>query len=229
MNVSELLHGVHWHLWKSYEYPGCLRILRRLNCERALSPSDWRRLCVDQLRRLLTLAGRRVPYYSALFRECRVDPETADLPEALEQIPLLTKDAIRANSDRLINVSVDASSLVENATGGSTGSPLKFCQDKHYRTVAVALDAFVRQWWGITPLERTASIWGADREFHELSMRERFYQWRSRLRSMNAFRMRDDDLLEFCRMLRRWGPPYLTGGATRSPNHTACAKFGVVL
>lgn len=214
MNVIELLHDCHWRLWKSYEFPGCLRILRELSRERSLSPDDWRRLNAERLRRLLAFAGNHVPYYSELFRECKFDADTADLPDALEQIPLLTKDAIRGNLDRLTNTSANSSSFVENATGGSTGTPLKFWQDKHCNVTAVALDAYVRQWWSITPNARTASIWGADREFHELSARERFYQWRSRLRLMNAFRMRDADLLDFCQTIRRWRPPYLTGYAS---------------
>lgn len=214
MNAIELLHVCHWRLWKSYEFPGCLRILRELNRERSLSPGDWRQLNAERLRRLLVSAGNHVPYYSDLFRECGFAPEAADLPDALEQIPLLTKEAIRRNLDRLKNTSAKSSSLIENATGGSTGTPLKFWQDKHYNTTAVALDAFVRQWWNITPNARTASIWGADREFHEMSARERFCLWRNRLRMMNAFRMRDADLLDFCQMMRRWRPPYLTGYAS---------------
>jgi phenylacetate-CoA ligase len=214
MNPSELLHRFHWRLWRSYEFPGCLRILRELHRERELPPVAWEQLRIERLRQLLAHAGWRVPYYSELFRRCGFDPETAKLPDALQDIPPLTKDAIQAHLDRLIDSSANVADLFENATGGSTGQPLKFRQDKQYQTTAVALDAFVRQSWGITPWARTAAVWGADREFQDLSLRERLYRWRSRQRSLNAFRMCDHDLLRFCQMVRRWQPPYLMGYAS---------------
>jgi len=214
MFLVELLNRCHWYLWKSYEHPPSMRILRELRNEETLSPRSWVRLRGQRLCRLLTYSRQRVPYYRQLFERLGLRPEDGDLEEAFERVPLLTKDAIRANLHSLVDASSERGDLVENATGGSTGSPLRFWQGRQYHAVAVALDAYVRGWWGISPCERTASIWGADREFHELSMRERFYQWRSRMRSMNAFRMNDADLLEFCQMLRRWRPRYLTGYAS---------------
>ena len=101
--------------------------------------------------------------------------------------------------------------IYSNATGGSTGVPLGFYQDHQYMTVASALDAYVRSWWGILPYDRTALVWGADREFKDFNIKEKLYNFRSRTMNLNAFRMTEEDLRSFCIKLRSWKPPYLMG------------------
>ena len=212
--MIELLAKWHWLFTTNRDHPGFRRALAELGRECGLSASEWRELNQRRLRQLLVFARDRVPYYGRLFAEHGFSPEKADLPNALQQIPVLTKEIIRAKRELLVAEGVRQSDTFENSTGGSTGTPLTFRQDKHYAATATALDVYARGWWGIAPFARTASIWGADREFHELSLRERFYDWRHRQRSINAFRMTESELSEFCRMLRRWKPPYLIGYAS---------------
>ena len=173
---------------------------------------------------MLISAGSRVPYYKKLFKRINFDPHTAVLPDDLERIPILTKAVIQDNIHELLAEDVHESDLCENATGGSTGVPLKFYQDKKYLTVACALDSFVREWWGVKPYDRTALIWGADRDFSELSLKEKIYELRSRTKSLNAFRMTDENLVEFCRAMERWKPPYLMGYATALETMAKCAR-----
>jgi len=187
------------------------RLLRELHEEGGRSREAWDELRLARLREMLVFARDHVPYYRRLFAANGFIPEKAHLPDDLSAVPVLTKQIIRDQLDELIAETVPRSSLLENATGGSTGEPLRFYQDQRYKTVAAALDAYVRGWWGIRPYDRTASVWGADREFKELSLRERFHLWRRRRRSLNAFRMTEEDLAKFCRMLAQWRPPYLMG------------------
>ena len=107
--------------------------------------------------------------------------------EELQKFPLLTKAVIKENIGELISEQRDENLLIENATGGSTGVPLKFYQDLHYQTVANALDANVRRWWDIKPHDKTAQIWGADREFHQLSFKEQLSTKLNRVKDLNAF------------------------------------------
>jgi phenylacetate-coenzyme A ligase PaaK-like adenylate-forming protein len=212
--MIELLNKWHWRLVTNRDHPGFLRILEDLNRERTLSADAWRNLNRQRLRQLLIYSRDKVPYYGNLFAERGFRPENCDLQNSIRQIPILTKDIIRTKREMLIADGMKQSDMFENSTGGSTGIPQKFWQDERYVTTAVALDVYVRRWWGISPFARTASIWGADRVFHELSFRDRFYNWRHRRRSMNAFRMTEPELSGFCRMLRQWKPPYLIGYAS---------------
>lgn len=213
-----------WHISKWREYPGIHRKLRELKEEGKLTSEQWQKRRNERLRSLLIFAGSHVPYYRNLFAQVDFNPEVAELPNDLERVPLLTKEVVRKHLNELIAENANRSQLFENATGGSTGVPLKFYQDLEYQTTAEAVDAYVRGWWGVRPYDRTASIWGADREFHELSIKERLYEIRQRARSLNAFRMSDESLLEFCQMVTHWRPPYLMGYSSALEALAQCAK-----
>ena len=176
-----------------------------------LSKEKWEQLQIARLRKLLLSAEKTVPYYRKIFKIAGFDPHTAKLPADMKKIPVLTKSIVQDNQKELVADNITRKSLIENSTGGSTGNPLTFYQDKHYQTVSNALDVYVRSWWEIKPYDKTALIWGADRDFNELSYKERLYAIRNRVRGLNAFKMTEQSLSDFCLMLRKWRPPYLMG------------------
>jgi phenylacetate-CoA ligase len=212
--LSDQLRRANWHLSRAREYPGLHRLLRQLREEDALEAAAWREKRRSKLARTLAIAGRNVPYYRDRFREVGLSADEHTPEAALHELPLLSKETVRAEGDRLIHAAADRSRLFANASGGSTGTPLRFYQDASYRALSVALDAFVREWWGVRPHDRTASIWGADRDLHEMPLRERLHHWRFGTRFLNAFRMTEKDLTAFATMLRSWRPPYLMGYAS---------------
>ena len=222
--MFDMVARLHWYLSKAREFPGVHGMLRELEEENRLSPPTWRESQAGRLRSLLTFARDRVPYYRELFKQVGFDPRSAYLPNDLSRVPLLTKGVIKERSHDLFTEDADPSRLFRNATGGSTGVPLEFVQDQRYQVTSLALDTCVRGWWGIRPHDRTALIWGADREFQDLTLRERFYKWRQRTRSLNAFRMTEESLREFCRQLTRWRPPYLMGYASALEAMARCVK-----
>jgi phenylacetate-CoA ligase len=214
----------HWYLSKAREFPGVHALLRELQEESWFSATVWRESQASRLRNMLTFARDCVPYYRELFRRIGLDPKSTHLLSDLSRVPLLTKGVIKRRSHDLLAENSDRSRLFRNATGGSTGVPLEFFQDGQYQVASLALDAYVRNWWGIQPYDKTASIWGADREFQDLTLKERFYEWRQRTRSLNAFRMSEDGLRAFCRQLTRWRPPYLMGYASALEAMAQCVK-----
>ena len=54
----------------------------------------------ERLERFLVEVGSRVPYYRDVFERLRFDPKES----ALEELPLLTKDVVRAHFDELKSV-----------------------------------------------------------------------------------------------------------------------------
>ena len=217
------VYSLHWHLSRAFEFPGIHRKLRELREEGRLSPHGWKELLDRRLRRLLTFAGEHVPYYKKVFNQVGFNPEFSDLRD-LYHVPILTKELVREYAKELVADTVNQSRMFENATGGSTGVPLRFYQDPGYWTVNRAIDTYVKEWWGIRPYDRTASVWGADREFSDFSLKERLYLWRFRSRSVNAFRMNDESLLNFSKMLGCWRPPYLTGYSSALEALATCVK-----
>lgn len=222
--MLDFIHSLHWHFSMAREYPGIHSKLRDLRDEEKMTPQEWQHLRDEHLLRLLIFAKNQVPHYRETFEQVGFEPKSAELPQDLERVPILTKDHVRNHLRKLIAENASKSRIFENATGGSTGIPLTFYQDLAYQTTAEALDAYIRELWGIKPYDRTALVWGADRDFHELSLKEQFYIWRHRSRSLNAFRMTDDSLLAFCQMLTRWRPPYLMGYSSALEALAYCAR-----
>src|SRR5262245_36288824 len=224
--MLDLLFGLHYRLAKEREFPGLHGRIDELRAESELSAHKWEDLRLDRLARLLDFASRNVPYFRGLTEDRGGAERSSDPLARLRSLPVLTKALIRERFAELRAEGLDGSRVIENHTGGSTGVPLRFLQDHDYNVNALALDAFVREWWGIRPYERTGLIWGADQELRDLSFRQRLYLWRSRTRALNAFRMSDEGLGRFARMLKRWRPPYLMGYSSALAALARCVLEG---
>jgi len=194
---------LHWYLPRWRQARTLVKLTNELRREREMTACQWQELRNRRLRALLTFAGEHVPYYRRLFDQCGFDPSSADLPNHLRRIPILTKDLIRAHRDELIADTASASGLFKNASGGSTGVPLDFFQDQNYKTFKQAISVYYREWWGIRPYDRTATIWGGVPERRRL-----------RVRCLNSFEMNGATMREFSKMLADWRPPYLFGYAS---------------
>lgn len=212
--MLEYLWAVLWYLLKKREYSNVHSIIYNLKEEEKFSSNEWEQLLNSRLRKVVAFTSQHVPYYQKQFDAVGIDAGAENIRENLLKLPLLTKKDIQNNINTLIADNIEETDLIENATGGSTGVPLKFYQDLHYLTIGVAIDAVVRGWWGIRPYDKTAQLWGADIDFHELSLKGKIYHALQRTKALNAFRMTEDSLLDFSKMLEKWKPPYLMGYST---------------
>lgn len=212
--MLDLIYRWHWKIMKRRKFSGIHRRIENLEKDEHLTCEEWQSRIWNRLRNILVFANANVPFYKEIFKSVGFDPQKAVLPKDYFRIPLLTKSIISTIEKKLLSEANQNAKVYENMTGGSTGNPLRFYQDHNYKELSEALYAYVCLWWGIKPYDRTAFIWGADREFQDLSIKERFYNWRYRTRSLNAFRMAEDDLHRFYTMLIKWRPPYLMGYST---------------
>ncbi len=202
-----------WRAARRLRRPAQSRLLRGLREESRLDRNGWQTLVLQRVQNILKIAAT-TEYYRDRFDEAGLDPSSVRDLRDLQALPPLTKECIRRHREQMLNPQVAVQDRRKNATGGSTGEPLEFWQDNHYWNVAEAIDSFVNGWWGLKELERTAVIWGADREFTDESMRERIYRWTHRRKLQNAFRMTQDDLQRFCMTIAKWKPACLIGYAS---------------
>ncbi len=103
-----------------------LRILAMLEESQYWSPERLHDFRLGLLLTLLDHAARYVPFYQRRFAEAGFDPKTVKDFGDLKRIPVLTKADIQAHREDLISTFYHREDLVENRTGGSTGSPLVF-------------------------------------------------------------------------------------------------------
>lgn len=167
-----------------------------------------------KLKRLLIHTYQHVPYYRNVFKGMKITPEDIRSFDDFRELPILTKDIIRLDADAFIARNTAHENLIPNATGGSTGEPLHFYQDKSYEDWAYA--ARLRGWYhfpGCEPGDACAVLWGAMIDVKaDFSIRERVAQFvKSGTIPLNAFNLSDERKQSFYRMCR-WTHPKLIIG-----------------
>jgi phenylacetate-CoA ligase len=107
------------------------------------------------LKRIVKYAYDNVPFFHEKFDELKIKPDDVRTVEDLEKLPIIRKDDIRGNLDKLISREYDVSSLKMLKTSGSTGEPLcfyisgaedEFRKAKHLRA-NIALGQRLRDRW----------------------------------------------------------------------------------
>ncbi len=106
----------------------------------------------EQLEKLLRHAYHTTPYYRELFKT-----ESPDI----SQIPTLEKSNIREQLERLCSEAFPQEERIKNATGGSTGAPLTFYQDRNYWNQRNLSVYCFDRWAGWDFGEPQLIIWGA--------------------------------------------------------------------
>jgi phenylacetate-CoA ligase len=167
---------------------------------------------LDRLNALLEHA-RRAPATAQRLRAAGLERGAVPSLEALERLAPIRRTDLQRNREAMVPSGTPRETLHRNATGGSTGEPVTFYQDVRYHDHGTAAEMLVQAWWNVGPGDRTAALWGADREFTEMSAKERFAQRLHRFRALNAFRLTEARMAEFADMLVRWRPEYVVGYA----------------
>lgn len=116
---------------------------------------------LKRLRALCCYAYRHVPYYRDLFTEIGLNPEEIETYEDFRRIPVMDKDTVRQNYERLQSDELEKLGAVACTTSGSTGTAMRFYLDRANNSAAFAL--FWRIWetggaWNILKKQANLSI-----------------------------------------------------------------------
>ena len=95
----------------------------------------------EKLRSLIRHAYEKVPFYREKWKSLRLSPDDIRSREDLGKLPVLTKEDVRHNFDRLVSENVSPHSLVRRHTSGTTGKALHF----YVTNEAIAFQWAV--WW----------------------------------------------------------------------------------
>lgn len=148
-NLGISLYGLSW---REQRYGGSFPLLTSQFVEReGYSHEEWSRYQTEQLRALL-LSAWQVPYYRGLLAGSNITEESIpmfSLPD-LEKIPLLDKQAIRADPQGFITRRKNKPRLHAQLTSGTTGTPLviKMSSTTH-QALSAAYEARCRRWAGV--------------------------------------------------------------------------------
>lgn len=131
--------GARWYLRRFG--PGFERELAGFLARTNYSAEEWQRYQTQKLRELLALAWNRVPYYRRVWSELGLDATTLGRFELaqLAELPILEKDATRADPESFCVDGVAPPSSVITPTSGSTGTPVRvyFTTSEFRRSLAL--------------------------------------------------------------------------------------------
>lgn len=154
--MSALVRRVFYPLWAIREGDaGQLPLLHAFDDIASLSPEDLRQRQAEALRSLMTHAYDNTDYYRETFDRVGLRLDGSG-PPALESLPLLTKEIVRANLDRLIARNVPRETLTSARTGGSTGLPMTFMRDKGCLYRRRAQELYFDTWMGYRQGDKVA-------------------------------------------------------------------------
>ncbi len=161
---------------------------------------------------ILKSAYQNTKYYRDLFDLAGIADKLED-PDVLTQIPLLTKDIIRKNTEAMLNSGIPRDDILETMTGGSTSDPLIFYRDRSTYCNRWGLQIAANMSLGWEPGEWYALVWGANQDLpQDYSARYRLLNFLVHRRIiLNAALLTDEQTIWFVKELRRHNPRIVYG------------------
>jgi phenylacetate-CoA ligase len=134
---------VYWKFIKQAKVLPCYQQLQKHQWATREENSDIQR---KKLYALIQYASQHIPYYQRVIKEHQISFSEESIFTDLKKFPLLTKEIIRNNFSQLYKFRDHT--YYRNSSGGSTGEPVVFYQDKDYFAWNTAAKIFFDEWAG---------------------------------------------------------------------------------
>ena len=188
------------------EVPRYLRQFRDLESAPPDAVHQHQRL---QLLDLLRHCHTHVPWYREQIERANLDLSEGFTVDELGKLPLLTRETIRREGNRLHSDDRHSRGVFRNSTGGSTGEPITFLQDRSYTAKNVVAAKFIyNECLGKKPGELEFNLWGSERDIlrGSLGAKEKAINFVYNRRFQNFFTVDDGKLARFCDEINRYRP-----------------------
>ena len=193
---------------KDFRYP-----LKIYKFKKFLAQSQWydeERLLEYQcqrLRHLLKHCYENVPYYTEIFDKNRLKPDDIKTIEDLKLLPILTKECVRNNFNKLMAKKVKKFDPIVSHTSGSTGTALEFYLDRDTNILEFATIWRFWNWTGYRFGDKFADLRG------RVIQGKKPWMIDYRLRSLNlsSFRLTRDVVKDYATQLRKFKPKIIRG------------------
>jgi len=163
----------------------------------------------EKLKKLLLHAWKNIPYYHKVLGKVKVVVEGKVNLNNFNKIPLLTKEIIRKEKENLYSKDYEKRGHYENTSGGSTGEPVRFIQDKKYNEWNIANKIFFfNEWFGKKIGQSEINLWGSERDIqrNSLSLKEKIINFLYNRTFLNAFKVDDKKLKNFVKIINKKKP-----------------------
>ena len=154
-----ILLPIYWKYIKRYNV---LNYYQELRNHQWNTMEENREIQRKKLYMLIKYANQNIPYYKGAIKEHNLRFSEDTIFDDLKKFPLLTKDIIRNHFAKLYKFRDHT--YYRNTTGGSTGEPVIFYQDKHYFEWATANKILFNEWAGRKIGDPMVKLWGSLRD-----------------------------------------------------------------
>jgi len=165
---------------------------------------------------LITHCYNKVPYYKELFDSLHIGPDDIKSKKDLQKIPILTKQIIRENYNKIISGDLANRKVQNHSTGGSTGMPLQYLSDMQTWSVGWASIFRSWHWFGFSVGEKIFTIGG-----HSLVSKKRiftkkniFEKWLMRNYKYSSSEMKPEDMARHYKRFIAFKPVAIRGYAS---------------
>jgi len=175
-----------------------------------LKREEIQQIAWQKLKKLLDHAYENVPFYRQRFDKIGLMPQDIRTEADFCQIPLLTKDDIRENSELLIAKNFNKNKMQRQVTSGSTGVPFVTYYDHHFMAANVAAFSRSRRWFGWEFGDKVAWLWLRYEDCPQ-NFKEKMISFVKRERWMDGMRPTQQKMQDFAKIWVRWKPDLVAG------------------
>jgi len=115
-----------------------------------------------RLSNIVKYAYEHSVYYRELWDSHGIKPQDLKSVEDLKLFPIITKQMVRQNVEKMVSNTMLKSKLIKASTGGSTGEPMPYYQNQDYIELAQAVLHRTHSYLGVSPDELVAWVVGYD-------------------------------------------------------------------
>ncbi|MES9906402.1 MAG: hypothetical protein ABW168_27435 [Sedimenticola sp.] len=165
-----------------------------------------------QLRKLFNTveqAATTVPYYRDLFQSNKLPAKLQSIEQFLS-LPLLSKEIIKEEGERMISDSVPATLRYPVTTGGTSGTPMKFWMSSsaYRKEWSFVHDLLMR--YGISPFDRKIGLRGVPFPKAEEGIYCQHNQVYRELQ-ISPFHLSEEVINEYLPLIKKYGAKYIHG------------------
>ncbi|OPY27131.1 MAG: hypothetical protein A4E28_02151 [Methanocella sp. PtaU1.Bin125] len=187
------------------------------------------------LRQMLRYAYDNVPYYRRLFDRLKFEPDRFRNLEDLQQLPIMDKTTVKRHFDELVPACIGRIPHIEDSTGGSTGTPMKFLVSRRDRVLGGAL---LYRGWGYagyelgdrmvflagTSLGMGAPGAGAHGAQAKKQIVKSVHEHSRNIRKLSTLNMGEKELRDYTAIIGRFRPRFIRGYASSIYTYACWAR-----
>ena len=204
-----------WEMLSSRRYFRFKRHLEELERSQWADREELDRIKLDKLKMLVSYAYENVPYYTELFDGLKLKPQDIKELGDIDKIPVLTKEIINSNFQRLLSKKHKEGTYWIERTGGSTGNTCAFYRDHTTHEFALAVNRRFYKWAGYDTGTKFFTLRGGSYDDHAkpLRLRTRIHYHVTNHVIINTFDMSEKDMLAHSELMNRFKPTTVHGFA----------------